>query len=70
MKAIRQLCVASVIILALTTSAFAGEISTPIAPPPPAQAMGQIDTGVSAETTTDSLTAVALNLFQSALSLF
>ncbi len=78
MKPLRQLCAAFVFTLALAMPAFAGQIDTTIAPPPPARTVGQIDippagqidTGVSAETTADSLTTVALNLLQRVLTLF
>jgi hypothetical protein len=47
MKTLRQLCVAVVVIFALTIPAFGGIIDTPPAPPPPAQETtpGQIETG-------------------------
>jgi hypothetical protein len=83
MKNFRQLSVALVFLFALTMPAFAGQIETGIAPPPPAQpatAGGQIDTGVttagqietgsSEATAADSATELALNLLQSVLALF
>lgn len=81
MKTLRQLSVASVFLFALTMPAFAGQIETGIAPPPPrtATTKGQIETGVTAgqietgrgeATATDSITQAALNLLQSVLSLF
>jgi hypothetical protein len=81
MKALRQLCVALVFTFALTLPALAGEITTMVVPPQPAQAVtrqgeiqipvvGQIDTGSSEATAADSATEIALNLFQSVLSLF
>ena len=81
MKTLRQLCVASVFVFALTIPAFAGEIQTPLLPPQPAQsatAQGEIDTtvtgqeetGSSEATAAGSATEVALNLLQSVLALF
>lgn len=83
MKTLRQLCVASVFVFALAIPAFAGEISTGVAPPPsqPAQTAtvngeistgitGQEETGSSEATAADSATEIALNLLQSVLALF
>ena len=81
MKALRQLCIASVFTLALTIPAFAGEIQTGVAATPPPKTAtadgeiqtgvtGQIETGSSEATATDSVTEIALNLLQSVLSLF
>jgi hypothetical protein len=80
MKTLRQLLVASVVIFALTSPAFAGQIDTMIAPPPPPAAVteGRIDTTVAGQietpsgeaTAADSATELALNLLQSVLSLF
>ncbi|MDQ3802648.1 MAG: hypothetical protein M3416_02175 [Acidobacteriota bacterium] len=81
MKSLRQLCVSSVCMLALAVPAFAGEIQTGIATPPPAQtvtAAGEIQTGVAGQiesgsgeaTAADSVAEIALNLLQSVLSLF
>jgi hypothetical protein len=83
MKTLRQLCVASVFVFALTIPAFAGEIQTGIAPPPsqPTQTAttegdihtgvtGQVETGSSEATATGSATVAVLNLLQSVLSLF
>jgi hypothetical protein len=81
MKSLRQLCVALVFTFALALPAFAGEISTTVAPPTPAQAVtvageihttitGQEETDSSEATAADSATEIALNLFQSVLSLF
>ncbi len=82
MKTLRQLCVASVFVLALASPAFAGQIDTGIAPPPqPTQTAttdGQIEIGVTGQTETDSgeataidsATEIALTLLQSVLSLF
>jgi hypothetical protein len=81
MKALRQLCVASVFTLALIIPAFAGEIETPkTSTPPPAPSAitaGEIETGIAGQIVTpsgeaiaaDSATEFALNLFQSVLSL-
>ena len=82
MKTLRQLCVALVFTLALTTPALAGDIETMIVPPPPSQAQtattnGEIQTGVTGQvetpsgeaTATGSATNAALNLIQSVLSL-
>ena len=84
MKTLRQFCIALAFTLALTLPAFAGEISTTVAPPPPSQpaqtatvngeisttVTGQEETGSSEATAADSATEIALNLLQSLLSLF
>jgi hypothetical protein len=80
MKTLRQLLVASVVTFVLTMPAFAGQMDTMVAPPPPQAAVteGQIDTTVAGQietpsgeaTATDSATEIALNLLQSVLSLF
>jgi hypothetical protein len=81
MKTLRQLCVASVCVFALAIPAFAGQIDTGIAPPPPAQTAtvnGQIDTGLTGQeetgsgeaSATDLATETALHLLQGVLSLF
>ena len=81
MKTLRQLCVASVFVFALTIPALAGEIQIGVAPPPPTQpatAQGEIQTTVTGQeeansseaTAADSATEIALNLLQSMLSLF
>ena len=84
MKNLRQLCVALTFTLALALPAFAGEIQTTVAPPPPAQSAqatatngdietgitGQEETGSSEATAADSATEIALNLLQSVLALF
>jgi hypothetical protein len=67
MKTLRQICAVLVLILALTTSVFAGNMTTMITdPPPPSSATvgGQMDTGVA-----DPATEVALSLLQSLLAL-
>jgi hypothetical protein len=86
MKTLRQLCVASVFVLALAIHAFAGEIQIGVAPPPAQTSTtngqatangeiqttvtGQIDTGSSEATAAGSATDIALNLLQSVLALF
>lgn len=83
MKTLRRLSVASVFTLALAMTAYAGQIDTGVAPPPPSQtqtattggeiettATGQAETGSSEATSTGSATGTALNLLQSVLSLF
>jgi hypothetical protein len=63
MKTLRQLCVASVFVFSLTFPAFAGEIQTGVAPPPPAQTSttsgqattnGEIQTGLTGQEETGS----------------
>lgn len=81
MKTLRQLCVAAVFALSLSVTAFAGEISTPVVAPPPAQTttadgdiqttvVGQEEADSSEATAADSVTDAVLNLLQSVLSLF
>lgn len=78
MRTLRRLCAAFVLILALALSAFAGDMSTTVAPPQPQQvtAQGQMDTPPVAGqmdipfTATNSVTQAALNLLESMLSLF
>jgi hypothetical protein len=80
MKTLRQLCVASVLVLALAIPAFAGEIQIGVAPPPTQTSMangeiqttvtGQAETGSSEATAADSATEIALNMLQSVLALF
>jgi hypothetical protein len=80
MKSLQRLCAAFVLTLALTLSAFAGDMTTGIidTPPPPGQQLattgdmqagltGDMSTGITA---TDPVTTVALSLLQSLLSLF
>lgn len=78
MKTLCQFFVASVLILTLCLSTFAGDISTMIVPPPPT-VTGDIHTGVAGEITTGnadaeaaggSVTDAAVALIQSVLSLF
>jgi hypothetical protein len=82
MKTLRQLSVALVFALALTVSAFAGDIETgktQLSPSPATTTAqgdiqttvtGQEETGSSEATAADSATEIALNLLQSVLSLF
>ena len=79
MKALRTLCAAVVLTLALTTAAFAGTIHTmATAPPPPSETTsatteGNISTmSVESEEAagSNSVTETALNLLQSLLLLF
>lgn len=80
MNCLRQFCAASILILALTLSAFAGDINCGVAAPPPPQAAitGDINCGVtltcqssSTETVSlDPVTGLALSLLQSLLSVF
>ncbi|MFL6284912.1 MAG: hypothetical protein ACJ74Q_17350 [Pyrinomonadaceae bacterium] len=80
MKTLRQLPVALLFTLALTIPAFAGEMETGKTTPSPTPTAttagkietgitGQMDTGSSEATATDSTTEIALNLLQSVLSL-
>jgi uncharacterized protein involved in exopolysaccharide biosynthesis len=79
MRHFKQFCAACVLTLALTLSAFAGDMGAGItAPPPPtsqATITGEISTGVTGDMSTgvtaiDPVTETALNLLQSLLSLF
>jgi hypothetical protein len=75
MKTIRQICATIVLITVLAFSAFAGEMSTGIATPPPPTQQGEMSTTVSGQmdtgiTTTDTATEIALNLLPSLLALF
>jgi hypothetical protein len=63
MKTLRQLCVASVFVFSLAIPAFAGEIQTTVAPPPPVQTSttngqatvnGEIQTGLTGQEETGS----------------
>ena len=79
MKTLRQLCVASVFVFALALPAFAGEISTGIAPPQPAQTSttsgqvtvnGEISTGLTGQIETGRGEATATDsVTQAALTL-
>ena len=83
MNNLRKFCAASVLIVAFTTPALAGVISTTVVPPdsPPASETtgGDMTTGVAGNITTmnadaeaagGSVTDAALALIQSVLSLF
>ena len=81
MKTLRQLCVASVLTLTFSLSAFAGEIQTTVTSPPPPQtvtANGEIQTTITGQAETDSseatvagsVTESVMNLLESVLSLF
>lgn len=78
MKKLRQLCVATVFILVLTSATFAGDIATPgrTQPTPPdestATTPGDIATGgiQNPQATSDSVADLALNLLQTILSVF
>ena len=83
MKALRQFFVASVLVLTLSLSAFAGDMTTGVTSPQPTSTLpttqGEITTGVAGEITTmdteaaaagDSVTDAALSLLRSVLSLF
>jgi hypothetical protein len=78
MKNLRHFCAAVVLTLALSLSALAdGQMHTGAAepPPPPPSADGQMHTGVAETSETngdeiDSVTALAVGLVQSLLSLF
>lgn len=77
MKALRQFFVASVLILTISLSALAGDITTGIAAPQPTPATteGDMHTMRAGDISTtgadaDSVTEAALSLIQSVLSLF
>ncbi len=75
MRRLRLFSMAAVLALMLAPCALAGIVDTPPAPepPPPASAMGITDTPPATEPLAapgDPLVEVALNLLQSALSLF
>lgn len=81
MKKLQQFCAAVALTLALTFTAFAGDMSTPgdVPPPPPpsmtADTSGSNTTSTSATATSnvvavDPVTEAALSLLQSVLSLF
>jgi hypothetical protein len=82
MRNYRNAVAALVLALVLSTSAFAGEIHTGVAPPPPPVTTngeihtdatgGEIQTGeaVSTPEATDTIMEAALNLLQSLLTLF
>jgi len=83
MKSSRKSLCVLVLVLALTSSAFAGDIHHPLAPPPPPSPTsnriihtgvtgGEIPTGedVSTPEATDTIMEAALNLLQNILTLF
>jgi hypothetical protein len=78
MKKIQQLGMAAVVTLVFTASAFAGDITTGLAPPSPPQASattGEIPIPVAGDISVDSVlpdsvATVALNLLQTMLSVF
>ena len=80
MNRLRQFCAASILTLALTVSALAGDINCGSVAPPPQQSTttGDINCGVtltcqssSTETVSlDPVTGLALSLLQSLLSVF
>jgi hypothetical protein len=79
MKTLRQLCAAFVLTLALSFSAFAGNMPAGVTEPPPpdseATSQGEMSTGVTGDmptgaTTIDPATEALLNLLQSLLALF
>jgi len=79
MKSLHRLCVASLLTLTLSLSAFAGVMSTTVAPPPTeAAAEGEMSTTVTSDSAAterenasalSSVTEAALNALQSVLSL-
>jgi len=79
MKTLQRLCAVFVLTLALTMSAFAGDISTSVVSQPPSPEsqtiQGDMTTGYTGEMSTgvtsiDPVTEAALSLLQSLLSLF
>lgn len=80
MRKLKQLCIATVLMLALCFTAFAGIMDTPgvTPPPPPPSVTGEMGTpGVTASETSysettaiDSVTWLALYLFDSMTSVF
>ena len=78
MKTVKRLGVTCLFSIVLATSTFAGEISTPKpAPPPPgassAMTPGEISTGhgiQNPQATSETVTAIALELLQTMLSVF
>lgn len=73
MKRLRQLCVACVFTLQLTTTAFAGDIQTPgiTQPPPPPNALSATTAGdIATGGMSDSVADIALDLLQTMLSVF
>jgi hypothetical protein len=80
MKKLRQLCVAAMFTLVLTTATFGGDIATggftqPLPPPPASSSAtsGSIETtsgGENPQDISDSVADLALNLLQTMLSVF
>ena len=74
MTKLRKMSVAAVLALMLAPSAFAGITDTPPAPPPPPATAPDMETAPSAAQpgapATDPVVEIALDLLQSALSLF
>lgn len=76
MRKLKQLCIATVLTLALSFTAFAGDIQTPpVLPPPPDQPSMTGDMHTPAVTASepsamDSATELALYLFDSMYSIF
>ena len=78
MKPLRRLCATFVLALALALPAFAGDMTTGVAAPPPrsqATATGDMSTTAAGDmttgiTATDPATDILLSLLQSLLSLF
>lgn len=74
MKSLQRLLTAVTLTFMLALPAFAGYMSTPVAPPPPPPqdspvTNGHMNTGITGETDAPA-TQVALNLLQSVLGLF
>ena len=80
MKSYRKALCLCVLVMALASPAFAGDIQHPVVPSPPPTVNGEVEPRVAddvtqtgeAETTpeAETLTETALNLLQSVLSLF
>lgn len=71
MKTLRHFCAASVLTLTLALSAFAGEMDTGIAPPPPQMTTaGQMDTTSANKISTDlTVTTPEIALLSALLNL-
>lgn len=78
MKNLRQFCAAVTLIIVLTLPAFAGHMECGTAPPPPPSsltAQGQMQTPVASSEeasgfAVEPVTQIAVNLWQTMLSLF